>query len=1108
MTHPSGSTPRVPRWFLILAALILVPPLLQFALNLTPVREAIQRQVTRVTGIEVAALRIRFVPRPHVELMEVVVHDPVRREPELRARRVDLTLDLRSLMRGDLALARIRILAPQMVVRRDPQGQWHLPFAARAAPPGGAEPMASRAPMRFPRIEITDGEALLVDERLGQALDPIRVTGFHLIALDRNRGQTADLEMTGQVQGTPTPSSFHVAGSVAWADLGSGVASDSSAGEMIPVQFSGQVSLHDIDTQGWLRRLGAPTALPDGGRGDLTAQVVLSPGPAGYDVRLAQTDLRLDWLGLRGEGWVQGLGSDQPQYAVTLASTPFGFESLVQHVPVLWIDPSIKTFLVEQEGAATLEVISATVRGRVGAPQPDEWKGVAKVSHGHALLGDDRVPINEASGTLFLDPHTLEASDLRGLYGPIRITAGKVTVSHLQVAPTLDVEAAGESQAGDLLDLLRRVGTADLQRVLRDRVGEATGELRLSIRLTGGLSPKPDVALVRAEVSGHGVAVQVPQLPQAVEQLDVEAIVTPRLLEVRRLDGVMGPLRFKTNGAVALEPRAKMEEVSLLLEGQGEALLPLLSIRPESHDTFGLTGPIQIKATLDGLLSAPRFKGVLELDRAALLVAPVIDKPVGVQTAVKFAGHLAEGGRLTFSRLDLRLPFVRLDGSARVRLEPPYRFKVRLATGPVSITRLASGFSAGPLKEGVLTLTVDAKGRWRDWAASRFNGWVELREGVIQEGGMKDPLHDVMFRVNLADQDVNIGRLAFKIRDSDVRLRGTIKRWLRKPDLVLTVESSKLDLSRLLSRADTREAGEPFLDRLRRWAHSGFADVGLILSQVRYHQLLVTKLSGHLRMGEGQIHLQRFSGDTKEGVIAAEASLDLRAAARADLAGTFRIDGVPVHHVLSLFEPDEEILRGRVSVAGALQGVIGGTSPFLKTLQSRAPIILRLERGKVVHGTVLPKVLKILNVPALLEGTIDLDREGIPYDSISATVTVREGVLSAQDIVFDSPILKISGAGTFDAVTEQLDVGLAVSPLGAYADTISSIPLFGQLLAGDRPGLTTALFEVKGSYRDPDVRYLPVESIAKGLTGYPRLAIDVLTNLLMLPQTLTSPSRP
>ncbi len=168
----------------------------------------------------------------------------------------------------------------------------------------------------------------------------------------------------------------------------------------------------------------------------------------------------------------------------------------------------------------------------------------------------------------------------------------------------------------------------------------------------------------------------------------------------------------------------------------------------------------------------------------------------------------------------------------------------------------------------------------------------------------------------------------------------------------------------------------------------------------------------------------------------------------------------------------------------------------------------RLDKGRVLHGTVLPKVLKVLNLPALLKGKVDLDHDGIPFDSVSATVAVHDGVLDSRDIVFDSPLVKITGAGTLDTAADELDLALAVSPLGAYSDLIGKIPLFGTLLAGDRPGLSTALFEVKGPRTDPDVRYLPIESIAKGLTGYPRLAIDVLTNVLTLPGKLLSPDAP
>jgi hypothetical protein len=81
----------------------------------------------------------------------------------------------------------------------------------------------------------------------------------------------------------------------------------------------------------------------------------------------------------------------------------------------------------------------------------------------------------------------------------------------------------------------------------------------------------------------------------------------------------------------------------------------------------------------------------------------------------------------------------------------------------------------------------------------------------------------------------------------------------------------------------------------------------------------------------------------------------------------------------------------------------------------------------------------------------------------------------------------------------------AVSPFGSYSQFLKTIPLFGRLFAGDRKGLATALFSVKGSIADPEVTYLPMKSFATGLTGLAQLAFDILKNTVMLPIDLITP---
>jgi hypothetical protein len=107
--------------------------------------------------------------------------------------------------------------------------------------------------------------------------------------------------------------------------------------------------------------------------------------------------------------------------------------------------------------------------------------------------------------------------------------------------------------------------------------------------------------------------------------------------------------------------------------------------------------------------------------------------------------------------------------------------------------------------------------------------------------------------------------------------------------------------------------------------------------------------------------------------------------------------------------------------------------------------------------------------------------------------------------LIDSPVIKISGAGTYVIPADELDMTVVVSPFGSYTKLLQSIPLFGRLLAGERKGFTTAFFDVKGSLKDPQVINRPMKSVGAGLTGLGQLAFDVLKNTLMLPAEILLP---
>ncbi len=128
----------------------------------------------------------------------------------------------------------------------------------------------------------------------------------------------------------------------------------------------------------------------------------------------------------------------------------------------------------------------------------------------------------------------------------------------------------------------------------------------------------------------------------------------------------------------------------------------------------------------------------------------------------------------------------------------------------------------------------------------------------------------------------------------------------------------------------------------------------------------------------------------------------------------------------------------------------------------------------------------------------------MPFDKINGTVSIQNGILATKNLVIDSPVIKISSAGTYVIPADELDLTVVVSPFGSYTKLLQGIPLFGRLLAGERKGFTTAFFDVKGPLKDPQIVNRPMKSVGAGLSGLGQLAFDVLRNTLMLPAEIFS----
>ncbi|HET6676093.1 MAG TPA: AsmA-like C-terminal domain-containing protein, partial [Nitrospiraceae bacterium] len=372
----------------------------------------------------------------------------------------------------------------------------------------------------------------------------------------------------------------------------------------------------------------------------------------------------------------------------------------------------------------------------------------------------------------------------------------------------------------------------------------------------------------------------------------------------------------------------------------------------------------------------------------------------------------------------------------------------------------------------------------------------------IIEEQFQSQVRNLGIRLRFDGRNIDIRRLAFTVADSDIRLTGSIADWLDAPRAKLVMESSQINVQsfRLHGQAgsSTSDSTQSF-PVLQSWWANGSLEATLLIDYAYYERLLLTGLSCRVRFEHGILTIDRISSDTEEGHLGGRFVLNIPDRGPRSMKSSFHASGLPVERLLSFVENRPRI-TGWMTTAGRIQVELGRGRLLWSSINSRRPISVVVEDGRLFYAPVLSKILSILNLPALLKGKTDLTEHGIPVDRLKLVFGVEDGIIKVNELLLDSPILKVSATGRYDFMSDEHDLVVVTSPLGQYSDLLKSVPLFGKLFAGERQGFDTAIFEVKGPAGDPKVVYLPADSLMAGAKGTAKLAFDLLVNAITLPK--------
>lgn len=1057
----------------------------------------VERQIGR--KIEVGQAHLEIIPKIRLELSQVVIRDLDPSRVFFRAKRMDLVLRMTPLWRLQVVGKRLKVEEPQVELRRDRAGRWNF-LSGAGGETGLAEaegnPLALL--LRIRETTVTNGEITVVDEFRQDGVRSLQARTLDAIMSTTFKGLAVDVRLSATIPATLGVTSLSLVGKVTQADRAVRVAPDGPAGNIPGVQFEGVAEALNVDLRQVADFFGPrPVSEQMSGSANLVGRVRLAPGVVGYDMVLSDMTANVQRMSLKGQASLSGLMTAQPTFSLTFSSSPVDLGELLDRLPAEWLRPKLRTVVTERKIGGTIEVVTATVSGTT-TPEPRvSVTGEFRVHQGHALIGRDRTLAQNVSGTVIVEPDRVRLTDLTGLYGSMRVSGGTATVSLTEPGPALDLELAGDMAAADLVATL--AGIVRVERLANVLAGlrEIQGDALLTFRVAGPLDRPDGLSFIGGEFVPRDVSFRTPVVPERVAGLKGRVLFSPKRVEFDKLAGRMGQSQFEVQGIITAGAESTFQGLTVQVRAEAAQLVRML---PEGTvSSTALQGTIGATVSLSGLTSAPQFKAVMELKDTELTVAGVVRKPVGTPASLQVEGNLSRDSLLSADRIELTIPPVRLAGKGSMRLGKKFGVDATLVSGPIDLAKLPPGIESGGIKAGTLEVSLDVKGKQRDWKTWQINGWVAITDGQITTKDLGHPVKDLYVRLKLVRNGADLKRLAFRIKDNDLRLSGSIRNWHETPAITLKAESSKLDFDLLIpkgGRSPLREFLETLASTSRLVATVGI-DRGV------YQQFTFTELSCRVNIRDGVLDVDRLNGQSDGGRVAGRLVVRLPREKPAEAEVSVRIDGVPFLK-LSQLMGEKHLVSGELSATATVQGHGRHPRGVLPTLNGKVELLIK--QGRIQKGTIVPKIVMLLNLPMLLQGKIDLTRDGMPFDKMGATFSVRDGVLFSENMVMDSPVIKITGAGKYDLTTDQLDAIMAASPLGAYSQFLKSIPLFGKLFAGERKGIDTALFTVKGSLQGPKVTYLPLKSFATGLTGLAQLAVDVLKNTILLPKELISPA--
>ncbi|MGD9852150.1 MAG: AsmA-like C-terminal domain-containing protein [Nitrospirales bacterium] len=1080
---------------LICAATLVIIP---WFLNPAYLKSLVLQQIQDTFGphVTVGDTTLTLFPHPYFSVADIVVKEAADSHAVFRAQSMSLELGVGQLLQKKIVVRNFFLDHPEIEVHRDATGDWR--FLGRTHGDAPFAPLAKFLVMG--KFIVHNGKVIVIDESPKDTVRGLVVEGVNCSTETSvvDGVVSAQLELSGLLRQNRKSAPFDLQGQL------DGVLKQAQENGLPPemifgeLHFVGPVHVRGLEVDHWAEFLSHGNELVSFPHTvDFGTEIKWIRKGGRSQFQLTDVSLDSSILTLTGNLNFEGLEDGHFMMGGAIRSPNVDLDLVRTYVPRMFIPEPLQTFWSQGSWGGKVEIAEARL---IGSSRPDVQTSVAGTFHVRDGYFD--LPgwgnAEQVSGTVVMEADRIQLNGGQGVYDsiPVQVTQGVVLLK--DTGPWADIEIQGPVPVQKVLAVMKDLpATREAIRFMKDwtwRQGE--GPLRL--RFAGNVDGPDGIRFQQGEYHPQAVLIEIPGVPQPVTQVQGKILFGRENTVLDNVHGVYGAYPFAITGAIVYNQAPRFD--GLKLSGVVEGRDVWAFGQPfASEKDLPIRGPLGVSLTVSGLTVEPKFKGTIEAGNALIHIPSVFRKESGQGGTLELEGQVQGNGKVRIDRMEFILLPIRIQGRGILRVGSTVSFDGRIDSGPIYAGLLPEGVSVlgEYLQSGILEIQLGIRGRGRDWTTWQTRGWVALTEGTLKARGVPHTLTNVYVRLKIDRGRLDLKRAEFHIKDSEAVLTGIVDQWMGSPKVSLMMESPKFDVDLLIPKKERSVVR----DAIEWLAAHGTLDGSIHVARPRYHNLTGEKLSASIKIHDNLVSVDKVQMMVEDiGTLDGRFFIHLPSGKPSAIRASFQAKDIPFDKLLILVGDEQRSISGNLSVRGMVQGHGRHAGGVIPSLNGNLEVTLR--QGYVHRGTVLPRILSLLNLPNVLRGKEDFESKGFPFKKVTSTLNIENGVFSTKDFYLNSSIMKVTAAGSYNLERDQLDGVVAVSPFGSYSDLLKKIPLFGRLFAGDRKGIATAMFSMAGPLGDPKVTYLPAESFKTGVTGLAQLAFDILKNTITMPYDL------